>query len=603
MFTSLTKISLLAFLISTCSLNLHAACVPAGTAGDDNSTCTGFINTYQNFFGGSDMVTLTNVTARSGNNIYFLDEGLGGNIATDGNDTFTAINSAFVWVLGFGGDDSFTIINSEFNNIYADTNPGHGTSQRGNDTFLIIDSISYGYILGGNDNDYIEIKDSNVSNVAAGYSDIYSSDFTPFDGNDTIILDHVNFTAPLYWSPTETHGVLASGRGDDNITFTHGGEAYYVYGGHGNDHIEFFDNEHFNDCNGSTLISDICGIYGDESYASEPNASMIPVLHGDDTILLHSGDFSGILIQGGDGSDKLVIEADSNITATTLNGGDNRDNADTFVDQLTFKQWHGDLNGSNVLNWEQIVLDDSAELRFLDDNLSVGADNGIDAPSGLPYGLSIQNNAQLLIDHTFLIDGNIHNTSVLTLNDANTTGTILTITNNYSADNGILNLNVILNDASPNLTDTLVVQGDTSGTTILSIHNINGLGAQTPTVDNSGILLVEVVGNSDGIFELDKLVHAGFFDYYLRKGSNGNWYLQSSEIIIDPTPAPTPSPTPKPTPSPTPSPTPKPTPTPPPCNCPPSDSATAQGEFLSIFFLLCSYLLIGIYSIRKKKVL
>jgi len=401
-FKTLARVSLLTYFISTSITPLHAACTPAGTAGDDVVNCTGTINSFQHLLGGNDTVTLTNVTARAYNNSYWLDESLGGNPATDGNDTFVANNSQFYWVLGFGGDDSFTVTNSEFNNLYADTNPGHGTSQRGNDTILIENSTSFGYILGGNDNDHIEIKDSNVSNVSSGYSNIYSgTDYSPFDGNDTIIIDHVNFNTPLYWSPSETHGVLASGRGDDNITFKNGGEIYYVYGGHDNDHIEFFDNSHFNDCNTSVLFTDICGIYGDEAYASELNASMTPFLHGDDTIILHDGDFSGILIQGGDGSDKVVIETPTNITATTLNGGDDRDSADTFVDQLSFKQWTGDLNGSQLLNWEQMVLDDNSKITFLDNNLSLGTNTGLDVVSGLPYGLSIQNNAELFIDHSF----------------------------------------------------------------------------------------------------------------------------------------------------------------------------------------------------------
>ena len=282
-FKTLARVSLLTYFISTSITPLHAACTPAGTAGDDVVSCTGTINAFQFLLGGNDTVTLTNVTARTYANSYWLDEALGGNAVTDGNDIFIANNSQFHWVLGFGGDDRFEILNSEFNNLYADTNPGHGTAQRGNDTILIENAISYGYILGGNDNDYIEIKDSNVSNVASGYSNIYT----------------------------------------------------------------------------------------------------------------------GILIQGGDGSDKVVIETPTNITATTLNGGDDRDSADTFVDQLSFKQWTGDLNGSQLLNWEQMVLDDNSKITFLDNNLSLGTNTGLDVVSGLPYGLSIQNNAELFIDHSF----------------------------------------------------------------------------------------------------------------------------------------------------------------------------------------------------------
>ena len=529
MFKHIINISL--FILFVEFSTLHAACTPAGTAGDDIVNCTGTINSFQYFYGGNDTVTLTGVTARTYNNSYWLDEALGGNITTDGNDIFIANNSQFYWVLGFNGDDIFDINNSEFNNAYADTNPGHGVSQRGNDTFHIENSTSFGYILGGNDNDFIEIIDSNVSNVASGYSNIYSSDYTPFDGNDTLILDNVNFTAPLYWSPSSVKGVLVSGRGDDTITFRRGGEVYYVYAGHGNDHIEVFNNVHFNDCNSSLQNTDKCGIYGDESYASELNTSMTPLLHGDDTILLHDGDYSRILIQGGDGSDKITIETPVTITDTLLDGGDDKDNADTFVDQLHFMQWSGDLNGSHLVHWEQIVLDDTSDITFIDTNIAVGNNTGIEPLSNLPYGLSIQNNATLNIFHDFFIDGNLHNASVLNLQDAGIPGKVVTISNDYTSDNGALYLDVTLNDASPSIADKLIVQGNTQGTTTLYINNINGLGGQTPIGDNNGILLIEVKGQSNATFQLSSVLHVGKYNYILHKGSDGNWYLQSEKDL------------------------------------------------------------------------
>ena len=575
---------------------LQAACVPAGTAGDDIVNCTGVINSYQQFYGGNDIVTLDNVTALTSSNVYWLDESLGGNVATDGNDTFIANHSQFYWVLGFNGDDIFDINNSEFNNVYGDTNPGHGLSQRGNDTFYIENSTSFGYILGGNDNDRLEIIESNVSNVVSGYSDVYvGTDYTPFDGNDTIILNHVNFNAPLYWSPTATQGLVEGGRGDDNITFTKGGEAYYVYGGHGNDHIEFFDNEHFNACNASVLTTDICGIYGDEPYATELNASMTPILHGDDTILLHGGDFDGIFIQGGDGSDRLTIDTPVSITDTLIDGGDDRDNTDTFVDQLYFIKWSGDLNGSNLVHWEQVILDDASDITLMDNNISVGNNTGIETLSNLPYGLIVQNSATLNLFHDFLINGNVHNASILNLQDANTPGQVLTITNNYSADNGAIYLDSTLNNAIPSISDSLLIKGDTQGTSTLYINNIDGLGGQTANGDNQGILVIEVLGASNGLFVLENTtIDVGEYQYTLEKGSNGNWYLQS-HIPIEPTPTPIPTPTATPIPTPTTPPDDNGTLPPPSC-----DSGSAQGT-ISTLFVLFLYLVMGLYMIRKEE--
>lgn len=140
-------------------------------------------------------MTVTNVYTITYGHAYWLDESLGGNPATDGDDSFTATGSFFTWVLGFGGDDHFDVRNSTFRNLYGDTNPGHGTSQRGNDLFYIENSTSTGWILGGNDDDTMTIKDSTVCFVASGYSDIYGgTEYTPYDGDDTVILDNVIFS-------------------------------------------------------------------------------------------------------------------------------------------------------------------------------------------------------------------------------------------------------------------------------------------------------------------------------------------------------------------------------------------------------------------------
>ena len=509
------------------SMELYPACTPSGTPGDDNVSCTGSITSFQFLYGGSDIVTLDHVTPNVYGNTYWLDESLGGNPATDGTDTFIAHNSSFYWVLGFGGDDRFEVYDSNFSNLYGDTNPGHGTSQRGNDTIYVEHSIGNGYILGGNDSDSIVIIDSNVSNVASGYSDIYSTDYTPFDTNDTILLDHVSFNAPLYWDNTQIEGVVTGGRGDDTITFQHGGEAYYVYGGHGSDTIDVYDGEHFNPCPSSHQDPARCGIYGDVDYASEQNVSAIPLRHGDDTIMLYDADLRHGYLQGGDGSDVLSIYTPVLIEGSTLDGGDDRSAADGFVDRVEFEQWSGDLNGSQFHNWEQVRLHDGSMITLVDDNISTGIDSGVDASSGLPYGLIIDDSSQLNLYHDFVIDGNLHNNAILNLQDGNASGTVLTIEGNYTALSGEIYLDTVLNDATPSISDTLVVEGSTTGSSVLNIVNIGGTGGQTPTGDNTGILAIEVHGDSNGTFALSAPLQTANYWYHLVKGSNGNWYLQS----------------------------------------------------------------------------
>lgn len=521
-------IAMYVFWMTFAGISAVAACTPAGTAGDDTVACTGIIASYQYLYGGSDTVTLDHVSANTNGNVYWLDEAIGGNPLTDGNDTLIAHDSSFFWVLGFGGNDRFEVYDSNFSNLYGDTNPGHGTSQRGNDTIRVERSTSNGYVLGGNDNDIIMISHSTVSNVAGGYSDIYAgTDYSPFDGNDTIVLNDVNFTAPLYWDPLSIEGIVMGGRGNDSITFRDGGEAYYVYGGHGSDIITVYDGEHFNPCPSSSQDTARCGIYGDVSYASEQNVSAIPVRHGDDAIRLYDADLRQGYVQGGDGSDVLSVYTPVLLEGSTLDGGDDRSAADTFIDRVQFEHWMGDLNGSQFHNWEQIRLHDASMITWLDGNMSTGINGGIDVSSGLPYGLIIDDDSQLNVYHDFMIDGNLYNAAVVNLQDGNASGTVLRVKGDYTASSGEIYLDTVLNNAAPSLSDRLVVEGSSSGTSVLIIANNGGNGGQTPTGDDNGILVVEIHGDSNGTFVLNAPLQTADYWYRLLKGSNGNWYLQS----------------------------------------------------------------------------
>ncbi|MDI9240517.1 autotransporter outer membrane beta-barrel domain-containing protein [Lysobacter sp. LF1] len=116
----------------------------------------------------------------------------------------------------------------------------------------------------------------------------------------------------------------------------------------------------------------------------------------------------------------------------------------------------------------------------------------------------------------------------------------LTISGDYTGNGGTVVLNTALgNDASR--TDTLIVQGNTSGTTALRVNNAGGAGAYT-TAD--GIQVVRVDGASNGSFALDGRVVAGANEYLLAQGgkanpADGDWYLRSE---APPPPAPEPPP-------------------------------------------------------------
>ncbi len=139
-----------------------------------------------------------------------------------------------------------------------------------------------------------------------------------------------------------------------------------------------------------------------------------------------------------------------------------------------------------------------------------------------------------------------------------------TIGGNYVGDNGLLLLETNLgDDSSPS--DRLVIDGGSaSGTSSISIVNINGPGDVT-AVD--GIMVVEAAGGAvttPGAFSLNGPVAAGAFEYFLFKGgvttdTGENWYLRSN-LVAPPPPPPTPQvPDPPAPPPPAPAPAPSPT--------------------------------------------
>lgn len=110
-------------------------------------------------------------------------------------------------------------------------------------------------------------------------------------------------------------------------------------------------------------------------------------------------------------------------------------------------------------------------------------------------------------------------------------GSTLTVNGNYAGNNGHLLFNTVLgNDKS--VTDKMVVTGDTSGSTNVSVANAGGKG----DVALNGINLIQVDGKSDGNFVQDGRIVAGAYDYSLvrGKGSNkGNWYLTSEVPVTE----------------------------------------------------------------------
>ncbi|MBU4685045.1 autotransporter outer membrane beta-barrel domain-containing protein, partial [Cedecea davisae] len=125
---------------------------------------------------------------------------------------------------------------------------------------------------------------------------------------------------------------------------------------------------------------------------------------------------------------------------------------------------------------------------------------------------------------SFSVNGELNNDGTINLSRGSTIiGNRLNVSGDYiDGANSALNVNTVLGDDS-SLTDKLVVQGSTSGSTVLAVNNVGGQGAET----SQGIEVVNVGGNSAaGSFTQAGRIVAGAWDYSLvQKGQN--WYLTS----------------------------------------------------------------------------
>lgn len=112
---------------------------------------------------------------------------------------------------------------------------------------------------------------------------------------------------------------------------------------------------------------------------------------------------------------------------------------------------------------------------------------------------------------------------------------------NYTGLGGLLEIEAQLGTDGA-LADQLIVRGDASGSTHVSVINRGGLGGQT----QEGIKIIDVDGASDATFTLngdyvfqgDQAVVAGAYAYRLYKNGvstpdDGDWYLRSAYMLED----------------------------------------------------------------------
>ncbi|MEJ5902316.1 autotransporter outer membrane beta-barrel domain-containing protein [[Ochrobactrum] teleogrylli] len=290
-------------------------------------------------------------------------------------------------------------------------------------------------------------------------------------------------------------------------------------------------------------------IYGDDRDDPQSNDG-IANHEGNDTFNWTGGKLTGGFY-GQDGSDIATVSASTYDGSQVLDGGDDTSVADGMIDTLTLKGVTATTNGGKITNWEIVKLD-GANLSIDNGAWHVGEPDEGTTGVFLNSGSTLDGMASLDFDGNMTIDsrstfvgtgdgagvyafsGDVTNAGTITTVD-NAVGDVVIIGGNYNGNGGQMLFDVALGDDNSK-TDMIIVNGDTSGTTNVSVNNVGGTGAQT----NEGIRIIKVNGASNGSFSLigdytvggKQAVVAGAYAYQLYQGgastpTDGNWYLRS----------------------------------------------------------------------------
>ena len=195
----------------------------------------------------------------------------------------------------------------------------------------------------------------------------------------------------------------------------------------------------------------------------------------------------------------------------------------------------GNENTSMTLVSRQVNILEGAKLSGFG-----GVAGNIDNQGLLQIGSDTQTDGKT---QTFTIGKDLLNSGTVMVGNNSghaTAGNQLLVKGDYTGNDGHIHFNTALGDDN-SVTDRMVVTGNTSGKTGVSVSNAGGTGAQTL----NGIELIHVDGASDGEFNQEGRIVAGAYDYTLARGkgdSSGNWYLTSKQNGENPDPGPNPEP-------------------------------------------------------------
>ena len=367
------------------------------------------------------------------------------------------------------------------------------------DTILVQDSAVVGKVEGAGGADTISILGSAsvTGDVLGGGSGIDMS--AAEDSGDTITI---NTTGSI-------GGNVDGGLGDDVISVQAGTVKGSVIGGEGNDTLTV------------TGTATVAGIMDGGN--------------GNDT-MEWSGSSSLGGVQGGAGSDTLTVSSTQYNGSQMLDGGDDTSVADGQIDTLNLNGVTATTNGSTIINWEVIKLNQGTKLT-LDGTLTTGS--GTDA-AGNPMGLAIDSSSTLATGSTATVTGDVANAGTIDLHTHNTNPVnSLTINGNYTGKSGSkLLVDSTWNNANSLTTDSLAINGSASGSTTVSVPGgIFGDVTQAEQAKVSDKPVVTVSNpHAETVFTGSAPTSNAGEAQLLKVGNNYHWMLLAKARPTDPTP-------------------------------------------------------------------
>lgn len=174
----------------------------------------------------------------------------------------------------------------------------------------------------------------------------------------------------------------------------------------------------------------------------------------------------------------------------------------------------------------------SIDINLRDQSTIIGASSIDRSYQDGKIRVSLDNSSWLMTGDSEVTSLTLAQNSVLNLSNSFDNGNNLLVQEDYKGNGGTIIFNgALAGDNSP--IDHLTVNGNTSGETYVKVNELGGKGAQTV----EGIEIIQIHGDSNGIFHQDGRIVAGLYDYHLVKGNEtntANWYLTSSPTPITP---------------------------------------------------------------------